>query len=80
MTMGHQTKFVFPVHGRVVLALNMLPCANDGCSVQIIQSVSTDVRADKTEGHAVNEMSTDGIPNLGNGGNDGSLEQGSKYT
>jgi len=37
----------------------------------------TSTKEDATKGHAVDQMSKDGIPSLGNGGSQGSVEQGS---
>jgi hypothetical protein len=52
-----------------------------GNSVPTVDKVpgaeDTSTESDKTKGHAIGEMSTDGIPKLGNGGNAGSVEQGS---
>jgi len=44
---------------------------------KVLGAEDTSTKEDANKGHAVNEMSTDRIPYLGNGGNAGSKEQGS---
>ena len=58
--------FTEAIQGNSVPTVDKVPGAED-----------TSTKEDATKGHAVDQMSKDGIPSLGNGGSQGSVEQGS---